>query len=94
MRRSYDQYFDFEPYSPTDKQQAFLNRHNLNPDYPLDFYSASNRIGQFVRDRRQLSPTARQEKLLKDLGKWREGMSRGEAFDLIRQFYAGGNGPA
>jgi hypothetical protein len=39
--------------------------------------------GYFVRDRRQMSPTVRQETFLRDHGRWRDGMTRGEAFDLI-----------
>ncbi len=89
MRRSFDQGFDPVFVSPTDKQQAFLNRHNLNTDRPLDFYDAACTIERFVRARRQMSPTVRQERFLKERGKWKEGMTRGEAYDLIRVLLAG-----
>ncbi len=74
--------------APTPRQQAFLNRHRLQPDRPVDFYEAAQTIGRFIRDRRQLAPTPRQEKLLKAHGKWREGMTRGEAFDQIQRLLA------
>lgn len=89
MRRSLEQPVDPLPERPTRRQQAFLDRHKLNPDRPLDFYEASHAIGQFVRDRRRMSPTASQESFLKQRGKWKDGMNRGEAFDLIRRITAG-----
>jgi len=79
---------DPEPCTPTEKQQAFLDRHHLQPDRPLDFYEASHTINQYVSNRRQLPPTVNQIKVLKEHGKWREDMDRGEAFDAIKAIYA------
>jgi hypothetical protein len=94
MRRSLEQQVDPAPCEPTSKQLAFLARNKLHPDRALDFYEASHAIGQFVHARRQLAPTARQERFLKERGEWRDGMSRGEAFDTIRRIVAGPPGPA
>ena len=85
MYRSPEQQFDPDFCSPTRRQQAFLLRNKLQPNHKIDFYEASHVIGEFVQARRQLSPTGRQEKLLKEQSKWREGMNRGEAFDLIQR---------
>lgn len=85
MRFSPEQPPDPLPCSPTHKQQAFLARHNLHPDDPDDFYEAAYTIGQFIQSRRRLPPTPRQEKLLKEHGKWRDGMTRGKAFDLLNR---------
>ena len=89
MHRSPEQQFDPEFCSPTRRQQAFLLRNKLQPNHKIDFYEASHVIGQFVQARRQLSPTDRQETFLKEHGKWRQGMNRGEALDLIRRIVAG-----
>jgi hypothetical protein len=64
----------------------------LDPGRALDSCEAVHAIGQFVRSRREMSPTPRQELFLKQRGQWREGMSRGEAFDLIGQLLAGTGG--
>jgi len=74
---------DFDP--PTEKQQGFLDRHNLIPDRQPDFYEAPSVIGRFIRSCRRLAPTARQKHFLQDHRLWKEGMTRGEAFDLISQ---------
>jgi hypothetical protein len=47
---------------------VLLNRHNLNPDRPIDYHEAAHTIGRFVRDRRQLLPTDKQKELLKSHG--------------------------
>jgi hypothetical protein len=94
MRRSPEQQGDPAPCEPTSKQLAFLARNKLHPGRPVDFYEASHTIGQFVSSRRQMPPTARQERFLKERGEWRDGMSRGEAFDAIRRIVAGPPGPA
>jgi hypothetical protein len=94
MRRSPEQPPDLPPCSPTQRQQAFLDRHNLNQNRPIDFYEASHTIGQFDSNRRRLSANPRQEQFLKERGKWREGMSRGETFDLIRHIMASLDRPA
>jgi hypothetical protein len=87
MRHSLEQHTDPPPCSPTRKQQEFLARNKLHPGPDLDFYEAMHVIGRFVSSRRRMPPTARQEKFLKEQGKWREGMSRGEAFDAIKQCF-------
>jgi hypothetical protein len=92
MRRSPEQHADPLPCSPTRKQQAFLARNRIDPGRDIDFYEAMHTIGQFVHSRREMSPTARQEQFLKQKGQWRDGMSRGEAFDLIGQLVAGTGG--
>ena len=88
MRRYSDNICEPDYCAATHKQEAFLNRNNLHPDRPIDRYEAAHKIGTFVDSRRLLSPTVKQESLLRELGKWREGMNRGEAFDLIRRHYA------
>jgi hypothetical protein len=93
MRRSPEPRRQPDPDSPTRKQQAFLDRHNLCPEQPIDYHEAAHVIGRFVHDRRQLSPTERQKEFLKAQGQWRDGMSRGEAFDLIRRIKLGFGGP-
>ena len=70
-------------FPPSDKQRAFMDRHNLNSDADLNHFDAWVTIGAFVDSRRRLPPTARQEQLLRTRGLWRPGMTRGEAFDLI-----------
>jgi hypothetical protein len=82
-RRSTEQRIEADC-SATQKQLGFLARNNLYSDHLPDFYEAMATINTFVRIRRQLAPTDKQMKLLKTRGKWREGMSRGEAHDLIR----------
>jgi hypothetical protein len=94
MRRSPEQPPDPLPCAPTERQEAFLARNKINPDRPPDFYEASHVSGRFVRARRQMSPTVHQEQFLKDHGKWRHGMTRGEAFDRIGRILAGTDGPA
>ena len=89
MHRSSEQQFDPDFCSPTRPQQAFLLRDKLQPNHKIDFYEASHVIGQFVHARRQLSPTDRQVKFLKEHGKWRDGMNRGEVFDLIQRIRCG-----
>jgi hypothetical protein len=85
-RHSTDQQADFAC-SPTNRQLSFMARNQLQPDHPVDFYEAQDRINKFVRFRRRLAPTDRQKNLLQGRGKWREGMTRGEAHDLIRQLF-------
>jgi hypothetical protein len=88
-RRYPDQPADLPDCSPTRKQRAFLNRHQLQPDRPLDFDDAAHTIGRFITERRQLSPTDKQERFLRQRGKWRDGLTRGEAHDLIGHILAG-----
>jgi hypothetical protein len=80
----YDQQNDPIPGLPTRRQAAFLERHDLDPEGQLDYYGAMSHINRFINARRQLAPTPRQIQLLKARGLWRDGMTRGEAFDLIR----------
>jgi hypothetical protein len=85
---------DPPPCSATPKQQAFMDRHDLHPDREVDFYEASHTIRQFVDSRRDLLPTDKQVKFLRQRGKWRDGMSRGQAFDVINSIVAMKAGPA
>jgi hypothetical protein len=93
VRFSPEQQVDPPPCTPTRRQEAFLARNKLHPGREIDFYEAAHAIGQFVNARRELPPTSRQERFLKDRGRWRDGLSRGEAFDLIRHILADAAGP-
>jgi len=78
------------PTAPTRRQTEFLVRNNLVSDFeaevrPPDYHEASHRINSFISQRRRLAPTPKQEALLKQRGKWKDGMTRGEAFDEIRR---------
>jgi hypothetical protein len=90
--RHYSEYPDDSTFnSATRRQHAFMQRHGIHPDRPIDLYEAASKIGTFIRNCRHLAPSAKQEKFLKDRGKWREGMNRGEAFDTIQGICAGLN---
>ena len=65
MRPYRDQPVDPPYCSPTRRQQAFLHRYRLDPDRTLDFHAAGHVIGEFARERRQLPPTVKQERFLK-----------------------------
>jgi hypothetical protein len=91
MRFSPEQQADRPPCTPTRRQEAFLVRNKVHPGREIDFYEAAHVIGRFVGARRELPPTARQVKFLKGRGRWRDGLSRGEAFDLIGRILAGMN---
>ncbi len=73
---------------PSQKQQAFLARHNIQDDRPMGFYDAMHRINTFVSERRKYAPTPKQEMLLRQHSMWKPGLSRGEAFDLIKSIFA------
>ena len=77
------------PCTATSKQEAFLTRHQLQTDGETGFYDAMFTIRDYVHTRRQLPPTDKQIRLLKEHGKWHPGMSRGEAFDTLRRLFAG-----
>jgi hypothetical protein len=78
------------PFSePTPKQQAFLARHGLQDGPQMDFYDAIHTIGDYVSARRLCAPTAKQERLLRQHGLWKPGLTRGQAFDLIKTILAG-----
>ena len=47
--------------------------------------TASEIIGWHSRNWRSYSPTRRQETFLRNWGRWKEGLTRGEASDLIGQ---------
>jgi|HubBroStandDraft_4_1064222.scaffolds.fasta_scaffold1031060_1 hypothetical protein len=78
-----DDYPDESYDQPTLRQRGFLARHRLDHNGQMDFHQASQRIGQYVAARRRTSPSDRQKRFLMQHGKWRDGMTRGEAFDLI-----------
>jgi hypothetical protein len=71
------------PGSATDKQVAFLKRNGINFTTPIDRLDASDLIRDHIQGRRELAATARQCGFLKHHGQWREGLTRGEAFDRI-----------
>src|SRR5260370_42597890 len=78
-RKEYDYY-----HPATDKQLAFLERHDLLPnDHEPDFYEAQRVIGQHVDRMREQEPTPTQEWILQQKGLWRDDISRAEAWELI-----------
>src|SRR6266404_372579 len=84
MYRYREDYDNFNP--PTRKQQAFMDRNDMLPeDYQPDFYEAHEAIGHYIDHQRGLAPTPKQKWILQQQGQWREGMTRGEAFDCIRR---------
>ncbi len=57
-------------------------------DVPISqLYPFPNRLTSFIHIRRLLPPTPRQIQLLKQHHRWREGMSRGEAYDAIKRLF-------
>jgi hypothetical protein len=68
--------------SATDKQLAFLKRHGVPIDRPLSRGAAQLLIAEYIGERREL-PSTPQQQFLRDRGQWRDGLSRGEAFDRI-----------
>ena len=81
---------DMPSVPPSEKQQAFLQRHRIRHDELTDFQEAMDTIHRFVRSKRQLEPTQRQIQILKQHNQWRVGMKRGEAFDAIKLIFARG----
>lgn len=69
---------------PTARQKAFMERNHIDHKPDTGFYDAMHLIGRHIDAKRALPPTQKQINLLKARGKYREGMSRGEAFDAIR----------
>src|SRR5262245_28795851 len=67
----------------TPRQAAFLQRLGVDPDPLLRRHEAHEQIVRAIGQRRQMPPTAKQEYFLRQRNQWREGMTRGEAFDLI-----------
>ena len=77
-----------QQFSATNRQLACLTKFGLAPDGPVRKYEAHRLISQEIDRRRGLPPTPRQEKFLRSRGRWRDGMTGGEAFDLIGQIKA------
>ena len=77
------------PFIPaTEKQLAVLRKHGMLADHQIiDRHTAWSKIKELVRLERESRPTERQEYTLKENGLWREGMSRGEAWDIINGMY-------
>src|SRR5262249_10997091 len=80
---------DERVYGPASTRQIdFIERHGLPHDPNVDEKTAWEVISDFINNRTRLPPTARQEALLRQKGQWREGMTRGEAFDAIARLLA------
>jgi hypothetical protein len=88
MFYSDNQVTDPSVYPPTAKQRAFLDRHKLDPSRSMSGANARQVIGEFVNGCRNLAPTPLQEHVLRQHDHWRDGMSRGEAWDRIQEIYA------
>jgi hypothetical protein len=69
--------------SPSDKQLNCLERFGFDINKPLDRAEAWHLINDLVNNQRQLPPTQKQELFLRKRGHWRDGLTRGEACDLI-----------
>ena len=80
---------DGRPFVPaTEKQLAVLRRHGILSEYQMtDRHTAWRAINELVRLGRELRPTEAQEYTLKQNGLWRDGMTRGEAWDIINEMY-------
>lgn len=86
-------YYNPDRYSErfaTRRQVSFLRRNNLPVHERMSYDDVHASIAKFVNGRRQLKPTAKQEQILRQKGLWREGMNRGEAWDLLRELLGGG----
>jgi len=72
-------------FAAINRQLACLGRFGLNATGPVGRHEAHRLIGQEIDRRRELPPTPKQEAFLRSRGRSRDGMTRGEAFDLIGQ---------
>ena len=70
--------------SATSRQLGCLEKFGMKPDGPMRRFDAHRLISQEVNDRRRFPATPRQEMFLRARGRWRDGMMRGEAYDLIK----------
>jgi len=66
-----------------------MARHDILPERPTGKFAAMHLIGEFIHSRRLLPPTPKQEAFLRQQGLWRAGISRGEAFDAIKELTQG-----
>jgi hypothetical protein len=64
-------------------QRQLLARLGVGHDPLISRHGASALITNALRGRDRLPPSWKQEQLLRRLGKWREGLTRGEASALI-----------
>jgi hypothetical protein len=69
----------------TEQQLACLREMGLNPDRPLSRYEADKLIKENQEAWAKLPPTRYQKGFLVERYLWREGMTRGEATDLIQK---------
>jgi hypothetical protein len=76
-------------WSATPRQLDCLAGLGVYPDGPITRKAASDLIERTISLRRRLPPTPRQESFLRARGLWREGLTRGEASDLIGKVKAG-----
>ena len=72
-----------ESWIATAGQRACLDRLDVKPGRAITRYEASCMISKEILRRRRLPPTPRQERFLRNHGRWCDDMTRGEAFDLI-----------
>lgn len=87
MKRSLEMGVE-RPSGPASARQLdFIERHDILRELDVSASAASGFIGNFIKTRRKLSPTAKQEALLRQKGEWRAGMTRGEAFDAIGRIF-------
>jgi hypothetical protein len=93
ISRSNAQYL-IDIFAATQKQRECLARNGIAGDGALSRSEAASRIEAYICERRQLPPTPKQEWLLRQHNCWHEGMTRGQASDLIggikaREIYFG-----
>jgi len=84
MKLPFDKTYDPNFPEPSENQKAFLERHpNIAGKSSVDAREAHQLIGTFITGMRATRPSDRQKKFLMDRGRWTEGMTRGQAYDLI-----------
>jgi hypothetical protein len=69
----------------TEHQLACLKEMGLNPDRPLSSYDADKLIKGNQEKWAKLPPTRYQKEFLVERYLWRDGITRGEATELIRK---------
>ena len=70
-------------FSATECQLDCLNRFGMKPKTTIPCREMHRLIGQEVQHRDTLELTPRQEQFPREHGRWRQGMTRGDAYDLI-----------
>lgn len=85
--------FYIEHYQATPKQHQCLSRLGIQGDESMTRSEAQDLIGEKIAFQRHLSPTAKQERFLRQRDLWKNDLSRGEAKDLIGQIMSGNYPP-